>query len=58
MPVVMSCNCSILVNVVVEGVVAPKCDQRPEAESVGEENLSGSIKPHLRNVSKTQKNLK
>lgn len=58
MPVVKSCNCSILVNVVVEGVVAPKRDQRPEAESVREENLSGSIKPHLRIMSETRKSVK
>ena len=48
----MSRNCCILVNIVVEGVVASEGNQRPEAQAVGEENLSGSVKPHLRRQEK------
>ncbi len=43
-----SYNCCILVNVIVERVVAPKGDQRAQAQTVREEDLRGCIKPHLR----------
>lgn len=36
------------VAVVVVGVVAPERGEEPEADGVGEENLSASIHPHLR----------
>ena len=35
------------VHVVLEGVVAAQCDQRPQAQSIGEEDLSGSVQPYL-----------
>ncbi len=49
-----SYNCCILVNVIVESVVAPKGDQRAQAQTVREEDLSGCIKPHLREKKFTQ----
>lgn len=43
-----ACDCMfLLVYVVVVGVVAPQCDERAQAQSVGEEDLSCSIQPHL-----------
>ena len=35
------------VHIVVEGVVAAQCDQRAQAQTVGEEDLSCGIQPHL-----------
>lgn len=39
--------CFLLVNIVVVRVVAPQCDERAQAEPVGEEDLSCGIQPHL-----------
>lgn len=39
--------CFLLVNIVVVRVVAPQCDERAQAEPVGEEDLSCCIQPHL-----------
>lgn len=43
-----SYSCCILVNVIVEGIVAPKGDERAKTQAVREEDLSGCVKPHLR----------
>lgn len=37
----------LLVHIVVVGVVASQCDERAQAESVGKEDLSCRIQPHL-----------
>lgn len=38
---------TILVDVVVVGVIASQCDERTQAQTVGEEDLSGRVQPHL-----------
>lgn len=43
-----ACDCMLLlVHVVVVSVVAPQCDERAQAQSVGEEDLSCCVQPHL-----------
>lgn len=56
MPLNKSYNCCILVNIVVERVVAPEGDQRAQAQTVREEDLSGCIQPHLRQKTRHGKN--
>lgn len=51
-----SYSCCILVNIIVERVVAPKSDQRAQAQTIREEDLSGCIKPHLREKTRHGRN--
>lgn len=45
---VQSLVCSfLLVNIIVVSVVAAQCDERAQAESVGKEDLSRCVQPHL-----------
>lgn len=38
---------NLLVHVIVVGVVAAQCDERAQAQAVGEKDLSGCVQPHL-----------
>lgn len=38
---------SLLVHIIVVSVVASQCDERAQAETVGEEDLSRRVQPHL-----------
>lgn len=42
-------NRVLLVDIIVVGVVAAQCDERAQAQTVGEEDLCRCIQPHLSN---------
>lgn len=47
------CVCVVLVAVIVEAVVAAQSGQSSKSNGIGEEDLSASVDPHLKNGQKS-----